>query len=237
MKSGVVTKLNKISVMIVDDEKSVRDGLQMIVNAEPDMFVTDIAIHGRSALEKLAVHQPDVILVDIQMPVMDGLECIRLIRERYPTPTIVVLTTFNDSDYIVRCLALGAKGYLIKGTDIHRFSDHIRDAYNDCFVLPSQVAVKLSQYIINKPQFLPERKLQELGFPRGMFTKKEQELILLIQSNMNLKEMAERLSLRDGTLRNYLSKIYQKLHVSNRQEALFALQRFVTSDAATPMEE
>jgi DNA-binding NarL/FixJ family response regulator len=219
--------MDKISVMIVDDEKSVRNGLQLIINAEPDMFVSEMAINGRSALEKLAVHQPDVILVDIQMPVMDGLECIRHITALYPSLTILVLTTFNDSDYIVRCLALGATGYLIKGTEIDRFSQHIRDTFNDCFILPSQVAVKLSQYLLNNSYLIPSHEQDEFSFPDGLFTKKEQELILLLQTNITLKDMAVRHSLSEGTLRNYLSKIYHKLNVSNRQEALLALQRFI----------
>jgi DNA-binding NarL/FixJ family response regulator len=220
--------MDKISVMIVDDEKSVRKGLELIINSEPNLYVLDTATNGQSALEKLAVHLPDVILVDIQMPIMDGLECIHHISERYPSLTILVLTTFNDSDYIVRCLALGAKGYLIKGTDIERFGQHIDDAYHNRFILPTPVAVKLSQYVLKNAGLLPKRQAGEFVFPKGMFTKKEQELILLLQTDLSLKDMSARLKIGEGTLRNYLSKIYNKLHVGNRQEALFALQRYVS---------
>jgi DNA-binding NarL/FixJ family response regulator len=219
--------MDKLKVMIVDDEKSVRTGLEIIINAEPDMFVSAIALNGRSALDTLSRHTPDMILIDIQMPVMDGLECIPLIRERHPELPILILTTFNESDYIIRGLALGAGGYVIKGKQIDRLTQNIRDVYQDRFVLPVAVARKLSEYIFNKPELLPQRAASEYRFPPGLFTKKEQDLLLLLQTNIELKEIATRCAISEGTMRNYMTKIYRKLHVANRKDAQLALQQFV----------
>jgi DNA-binding NarL/FixJ family response regulator len=213
--------------MIVDDEEIVRSGLEMMIQAEPDMVVLDTAVNGSSALDKLAARKPDVLLIDIQMPVMDGLECIRQLREWAPELPILILTTFNESDYIIRGLALGAKGYLIKGVEMDRFTQHIRDVYHDRFVLPSQVAVKLSEHLLKKSEMWTVRGAAEFAFPENLFTQKEQDIILLLQNDLTIKEMATRLRTSEGTMRNYMTRIYQKLSVRNRQEALAAIQSYV----------
>jgi DNA-binding NarL/FixJ family response regulator len=219
--------MKPISVMIVDDEEIVRSGLEMMILAEKDMYVLDTAVNGLSALEKMASRKPDVLLIDIQMPVMDGLECIRQLREWAPELPILILTTFNEIDYIIRGLALGAKGYLIKGVEMERFTQHIRDVYHNRFVLPSQVAVKLSEHLMNKSEFWTIRSAAEFAFPDDLFTKKEQDIILLLQTDLTIIEMASRLYTSEGTMRNYMTRIYQKLTVKNRQEALAAIQSYV----------
>jgi DNA-binding NarL/FixJ family response regulator len=219
--------MNKLKVMIIDDEKSVRTGLELIINAEPDMVVSETAVNGRSALDKLKLHTPDIILVDIEMPIMGGLECITHIQDHHPELPIAILTTFNESDYIIRGLALGAKGYLIKGQQIERFTQNIRDVYHGNFIMPATVAVKLSEYIFRNPEILSPRASHEFRFPRGVFTKKEQDLLLLLQTNLELKEIAIRCDISEGTMRNYMTKIYRKLQVTNRKEAQIAIQKFI----------
>ncbi len=219
--------MSKLKVMIIDDEKSVRTGLELIINVEPDMVVSETAVNGRSALDKLKVHMPDIILVDIEMPIMGGLEFIAHIRNHYPELPVVILTTFNESDYIIRGLALGAKGYLIKGQQIERFTQNIRDVYHDNFVLPTAVAGKLSEYIFNKPEILSPQASYEFRFPPGLFTKKEQDLLLLLHTNMELKEIGTRCNISEGTMRNYMTKIYRKLNVTNRKEAQIAMHIFI----------
>jgi DNA-binding NarL/FixJ family response regulator len=225
--------MKRISVMIVDDEEIVRSGLKMVIQAEHDMFVLDTAVNGLSALDKIAIHKPDVLLIDIQMPVMDGLECIRQLREWAPEMPILILTTFNEIDYIIRGLALGAKGYLIKGVEMDRFAQHIRDVYHDRFVLPSQVAVKLSDHLLKKSEIWAVRGASEFAFPDKLFTKKEQEIILLLQTEITIKDISTRLHTSEGTMRNYITRIYRKLSVRNRQEALAAIQIYIIPCGST----
>jgi DNA-binding NarL/FixJ family response regulator len=216
-----------MKILIVDDEKSVLSGLEFMINAEPDMRVLDIATNGKRALDKISSNRPDLVLIDIQMPVMNGIDCIMRIRELDEQLPILILTTFNETDYIVRGLAHGANGYVIKGLDFSLLIQSIRDVYNNRFVLPSQVAIKLSQYLLQKRDTFPVRNEQDFRFPPGTFSKKEQQMLMLLQTRQPLKEIADSLLLSEGTLRNYLSKLYDKLDVSNRNEAIREIQKFV----------
>ena len=108
-----------------------------------------------------------------------------------------------------------------------RFTQHIRDVYHDRFVLPSQVAVKLSEHLLKKSEMWTVRGATEFAFPDNLFTQKEQDIILLLQNDLTIKEMATRLRTSEGTMRNYMTRIYQKLSVRNRQEALAAIQSYV----------
>lgn len=223
--------MNQLSVMIVDDEESVRLGLEIVINAEEDMYVLDTAVNGLAALQKVKHQQPDILLLDIKMPVMDGLECIRRLREQFPSLAILILTTFNELDFIVRGLALGARGYLIKGKEMQNFTQHIRDVYHNRFVLPAQVAAKISDHLLRSAELRPIRSAAEFHFPPSMFAKKEQELLLLLQTELSLIEISQRLAISEGTMRNYMTRIYKKMDVKNRQEAQLALQRFVIQPA------
>ncbi len=219
--------MDKMNILIVDDEKSVLSGLEFMINAEPDMRVLDIATNGKRALDKISLHRPDLVILDIQMPVMNGIDCIIRIREMDEQLPILILTTFNETDYIVRGLANGANGYVIKGLDFALLIQSIRDVYNNRFVLPSQVAIKLSQYLLQKRNTFPVRSEQDFRFPPGVFSKKEQQMLMLLQTRQPLKDIADSLLLSEGTLRNYLSKLYVKLNVSNRNEAIREIQTYV----------
>ncbi len=140
--------MNTLQIMIVDDEQSVRVGLEYMINAEPDMSVVSTANNGKKALDLLRRLTPDVLLLDIQMPVMNGIDCITHIRENDTKLPILILTTFNETEYIIRGLANGANGYIIKGLDFSQLTNCIRDVYYGRFVLPSEVAVKLSQHLM-----------------------------------------------------------------------------------------
>jgi DNA-binding NarL/FixJ family response regulator len=225
--------MSTLQVMIVDDEQSVRIGLEYMINAEPDMSVIGTAGNGKKALDLLHESTPDVLLLDIQMPIMNGIDCIQRIRESNPTLPILILTTFNETDYIIRGLANGANGYIIKGLDFSQLTDSIRDVYYGRFVLPSEVAVKLSQHLLMQQEAWSERKREEFDFPATIFTKKEQEILFYLQTRLPYKEIAEQCELTEGTLRNYLSKIYVKLHVNNRNEAIRTMQRYLLKNGSS----
>lgn len=135
----------KIRVLIADDEALLRDGLQTILNLEEDMEVVGLAADGREAYERAQELQPDVVLLDIRMPGMDGVESLRLIKRALPRTKAVMLTTFNDEDYIVSALAAGADGYLLKDLEGQQLIDAIRRASRDQLMLPAKVAGKLAE--------------------------------------------------------------------------------------------
>ena len=219
--------MRKMEVMIVDDEKSVRTGLEFLINAEHDMYVGETAANGRTAIDKIRLKRPDMVLIDIQMPIMNGIECITKIREFDDALPILILTTFDETEYIVRGLAQGANGYVIKGLDFSLLTQCIRDVYHNRFILPSQVAIKLSQYLLQKKELWPIRETHEFKFPPGVFSKREEHILILLQTRMPLKEIADSVSLSEGTLRNYLSKLYEKMQVNNRNDAIQELQKYV----------
>jgi DNA-binding NarL/FixJ family response regulator len=217
------------SVLVVDDNELVRSSLELIIDAEADLHVAATVANGMEALEWISRQRPDIVLLDMQMPEMDGLECIVRIRELDDDLPILILTTFDEKEYIINGLASGANGYLLKGMEFEKLIQSIHDVLKRQFILPAQIAAKLSQYLLEPVQAAKttSETVSSIPFPPNVFTKKEQEILLLLKARLPNREIAEQLHISDGTLRNHLTNIFEKLEVSNRHDAVRALQSFI----------
>jgi DNA-binding NarL/FixJ family response regulator len=206
--------------MIVDDQFLTREGLKTILELEEDMEIVGTAKNGLEAYEKVEDLQPDLILMDIRMPIMDGIESIKRIKHRYPHVLILILTTFIDEDYIIEGLSSGASGYILKDLDGDKLTASIRDAAAGQFVLQGVVAVKLATRLSRMEQ---EMELQPGWRGRAKLTEREEELSRLIIQGLSNREIGEKLQISDGTVRNYVSTLYSKLEVTSRAEAIVLL--------------
>lgn len=204
-----------MKIVIVDDDNLVSLSLKTILEASGEVTVTEIGKNGNEAIALYEKHQPEVLLMDIRMDTMTGLEAAEVILKKYPDAKILFLTTFSDDEYIVRALHLGAKGYILK-QDFESLLPALTSVANGQSVFGSEVIDKL-------PGFLNQQKT----FDGNAFdlTGKEMSLIELIADGRNNKEIAELLFLSEGTVRNYLSSILEKLELRDRtQLAVFYYQ-------------
>lgn len=217
------TKARLFRLLVVDDQFLTREGLKTILDLEEDMEVVGMASNGLEAIDQVRVLAPDVVLMDIRMPVMDGITSIKQIKAAYPHIIILILTTFVEDDYIVEGLANGASGYILKDIDGDKLTASIRDAATGQFVLQGVIASKLAQRLMR--QQLDAARSNEAIKPRAKLTEREEEVARLIVQGLSNREIAEELQISDGTVRNYVSTLYAKLEVSTRAEAIVNLLR------------
>jgi DNA-binding NarL/FixJ family response regulator len=203
--------MNLISVLLADDQTIIRDGLRALLEANPDIQVVAEAKNGMEAYEQTNIHRPQVVLMDIRMPQMGGVEATRLIKQDFPETAVLILTTFDDDESILGAIAYGASGYLLKDISGAKLSEAIRDAVRGSVILPGNIAAKITKHI--GIQRRAETSLTD-------FTQREQDIIrLLIQGKSN-QEIAQILFLTVGTVKNYISQIYSKAGISDRANAV-----------------
>jgi DNA-binding NarL/FixJ family response regulator len=220
--------LPKIRVVIADDQTLLRDGLQTIINLEDDMEVVGTADNGESAAGLVREHRPDLVLMDVRMPVVDGIEATRRILAEFPETRIVVLTTFAEDQYIVDSLVYGAAGFLLKDMPADKIIQSIRDAVKGQLMMPSVVAGKLAARIsyISSPSPNTENsgRLKQEGIS---FTERERNIIQLLLEGKTNKEIARTLFMSEGTVKNYVSIIYHKIGVNDRTKAIMYLKELL----------
>ena len=214
--------MKKIRVMLVDDQMLLREGLKTIINIQEDMEVTAEAKNGERALACMGETAVDVILMDIQMPVMNGVEATAAIMKSFPGTAIIILTTFDDDDFIVDALTNGAAGYLLKDIDGPQLIRAIRDAHEGQLMLPGRIAAKLAARISGQ-KASPSRTLKEEGL--SSLNEREREIGALLSQGLSNRQIAKNLFLSEGTVKNYISEIYSKLGTSNRTQAGLLLQQ------------
>ncbi len=221
-----VTK-TPLSVLIVDDQTLMREGLKTIIDLEDDMRVVDTAENGKEAIIKAEQCRPDIVLMDIQMPIMNGIDSLIEIKKIYPHICILILTTFADDDYIIEGLAYGANGFLLKDMNYDQLIASIRVAVNGQMILPNVIGHKLAKRISKSISIvqkeLNEGEIKENGF---RFSKREQEVASLIAQGLSNKKIAEQLFISEGTVKNYISEIYSKLGVNDRSKAISLLNNY-----------
>jgi DNA-binding NarL/FixJ family response regulator len=205
-------------IVICDDQAIVRDGLEMMLKLEPDVAVVGTADDGAAAVEIVGQKKPDLVLMDLKMPVMNGVEAIRQIRQVFPEVKIIVLTTYDEDEWVFDAIRAGASGYLLKDTPRGDLIKAIRGTMaGKTYVDPSVAGKVLQQATDNQtqPASLIAAKLSE----------RELEVLRLLAKGLNNKEISERLFLSEGTVRNHVSAILAKLGVSDRtQAAVIAIQ-------------
>ncbi len=207
-----------INVIICYDQAIIRDGLTMLLNLEKEIEVLGTASDGAEALEMVAELQPDLILMDLKMPVMNGVEATRQIKDKFPDVKVLVLTTFNEEEWIFDAIRAGASGYLLKDTPPKSITAAIKGTLAGKNYIDPEVAGRLFQQVSsqqNHPATLITGKLSE----------REVEVLRLVARGCNNADIAAKLFLSEGTIRNYISSIFLKLDVSDRtQAALIAVR-------------
>jgi DNA-binding NarL/FixJ family response regulator len=204
--------------MIVDDQPIVRDGLKLILSLSEEINVLCTASNGEEAVEMCEKYEPDIILMDIRMPVMDGVKATRIIKERYPKVRIIVLTTFNDDSFIFEALKNGASSYLLKDVESGELINTIKIIYLGGTMLQNSVAARL----VNKMNELSSQKSST-----DNLTQRELEISKLVAEGLSNKEIASKLFITEGTVKNHISSILSKLGLSHRtQIALYVIENF-----------
>lgn len=202
--------MDSIRILLVDDQELIRESLNIVLNIEEDLEVVGMAENGRIAVELCETHQPDVVLMDIHMPVMDGIMATRLIKNSWPQIKVIILTTFQELDYVVEALDTGAEGYLLKAIHPRDLAAGIRMVNRGGTLISQNMARMLaSQLKHNDPK----------NIKHGLSDRERQVLECLSQGLSN-RETAEKLFLSEGTVKNYISSIYSKLEVRDRLQAV-----------------
>lgn len=205
----------KIKVMIVDDQVILSEGIRSVVSSSDKLEVIAVAHGGREALEEMEKQVPDVVLLDIRMPDMNGVVTTGEIKKRYPQVKVLILTTFDDSDYILSALNNGACGYLLKDISAPALIDAIVNAYEGDTILPAKIAKKIA----DSAKLVTSDR--ELRLRRAFgFSDREVEIAVMLYEGFNNRQIASALNLSDGTARNYISAIYLKLGCDGRAEAI-----------------
>jgi NarL family two-component system response regulator LiaR len=212
--------MNKIRILVVDDQTVVREGLAAILANYSDIEVVGQAADGIQALEVIKQTKPNVVLLDLVMPGLDGLATIPKIREIAPGARILVVTSFAESDRVYQAIKAGALGYILKDATREQLLQAIRDVAQGRASLQPSIAVKLIQEI-NHPS--------ELLYTADPLTRRELETIRLIARGLSNQEIAAELVVNERTIAKYVSSILDKLHLANRtQAALSALREGIT---------
>ena len=214
---------DRIRVLIADDHTIVRSGLRLLLEAEPDIDVVGEALEGREALNLVEKHLPDVVLMDIAMPGMDGLEATRQIKDSWPQVKVLVLTMHRSDEYFFEMLKAGASGYILKGAETSDLIHAVRVVgRGEVFLYPT-MAQKLVEDYLNFIQWG-----EETGSPLSL---REKEILRLLSEGCSTKEIAEKLVISPSTVHSHRSNLMTKLGLSNRRELIqYARQRGLIQD-------
>lgn len=212
-----------IRVLVADDQELIRQSLQIVLNSKEGIEVCDVAIDGQEVIQCVRKQKPDVILMDIRMPKMDGVQCTKIIKENYPEIKIIILTTFDDDEYVYNALKYGASGYLLKGVSMEELESAVRTVYSGRAMINPDIAAKVLSLFSKMARADYTIQVGTKGMEE--LTKTEWKIIEQVGRGGSNKEIAETLSLSDGTVRNYLSTILNKLELRDRtQLAIWAVQ-------------
>jgi DNA-binding NarL/FixJ family response regulator len=205
----------KIRILLVDDQRLMREGLRILLELEPDLQIVGEVGDGQAALEAYAELEPDVVLMDVRMPGMDGVEATWRLRERWPQARIIILTTFDDDEYVFEGLRAGARGYLLKDVSGHDLAEAVRTVAAGGALIEPSVARKV---VAEFARVAPPARKADAGLPDPL-SDRELEILELLAQGLNNREIANRLSLAQGTVKNYVTAILGKLSVRDRTQA------------------
>jgi len=208
-------KYKVIQIVIVDDHGIIRDSLKRMLNTFEDMEVIGTASNGNDAFKLVKKIRPDIVLMDAIMPICNGVEGTRLIKDYDDTIKVLMLTTFSDKELIYNAFDAGIDGYILKDITAEKLVKVIRESQKDELIIPTRIAAILVKQIRDK---------DHLSF--DSFNKTEEEIINLLLKGLTNKEIAQNLNICYGTTRNYISDIYKKVAETNRAEAIKKLQDY-----------
>lgn len=204
-----------IKVMLVDDHAVLRDGLKSILEMAEDMKVVAESLTGKDALPMIEAYQPDIVLMDINMPDMNGIEVTKVIKEKYPEIKVLILTMHSHDEYFMSAIREGANGYLLKDAPSDQVVDAIRTVIKGESVIHPTMTKVLLDFHQKKQEPKKESKL----------TEREKEVLVCLVEGLSNKEIGERLFISDKTVKIHVSKIFKKLNVKSRSQVLiYAVQ-------------
>lgn len=212
-----------IKVLIADDQELIRQSLHIVLETKEGIEVIGTAGDGGEVMRLVRKEKPDVILMDVRMPEMDGVQCTKLIKENYPQIKIIILTTFDDDEFVFSALKHGASGYLLKGISMDELEKAIHTVYKGGAMINPEIASKVVDLFSEMAQsnydvMIEAQNVEEL-------TDTEWEIIKLVGRGMSNKEISGKMNLSEGTVRNYLSTILNKLNLRDRtQLAIWEVQ-------------
>ncbi len=205
----------KIHILLVDDQRLMREGLRTLLELEPDLQVAGEAGDGQAALDAYAALAPDVVLMDIRMPGMDGVEATRRLRERWPQARVIILTTFDDDASVFEGLRAGALGYLLKDVSGHDLAEAVRTvAGGGALIQPSVARRVLAEFA----RLAPPARPPDAGLAEP-FSERERDIVRLLAAGLSNREIGDRLCLAEGTVKNYVTSILGKLGARDRTQA------------------
>ncbi len=200
-----------IRVLVVDDQQVVANGMRMLLNAHSNIEVSGVAYNGADAVARVAQNPPDVVLMDLKMPIMNGIQAIQALHQSHPDLPVVALTTYDEDEWVVDAIRAGAAGYLLKDSRTEDIVAAIEGVIAGRTPVSPAVATKLFQYV-------------QFGMPQPStfnvdLSERELAILRLLASGLTNTDIADRLSLAEGTVRNHLTTIFAKLGVTDRAQA------------------
>lgn len=218
-----------IRVIICDDQVIVREGLKMLLSLHDELEIVAEAKNGQDLLDQLKRLEADVILMDVRMPIMDGIEATKAVKALYSPIKIIILTTFNEDEYIINGLKNGADGYILKDAGSEEIVSAIKAAKTNSMLLNDRIALKVVSALRTKPENEAVARVNKLS----LLTQRENDVANELKSGKSNKAIGQALFITEGTVKNYVSRILDKLELSNRSELVIYMQnnRSVGSDS------
>ena len=201
-----------ISIAIVEDLDVIRNGLKDFISLSTDFLVLGTFKTGEEAVQKLPEIRPDIVIMDINLPGMNGIECIRQVKDKSPTTQFMMFTVYENDDKVFEALKAGASGYLLKNTGLLHIAESVKELHEGGSPMSANIARKM----VNLVRGDSDKKTPFLD----LLSNREKEILQLLAKGLLYKEIAEQLNITTGTVRIHIHKIYEKLHVQNRTEAI-----------------
>jgi DNA-binding NarL/FixJ family response regulator len=199
-----------IKVSIVEDLAEVREGLAELVRSDKELLMMEHFDNAESAIEKLPALSPDIVVMDINLPGMSGIECIKIVKEKCPGTQFMMFTVYETDEKVLQALQAGATGYLLKRTEPKRILESIKELNQGGSPMSSNIARKLVNIFTH----------EKVKTKKEILSNRENEVLQLLADGLLYKEIADRLHIGHGTVRQHIHNIYEKLHVQNRTEAV-----------------
>jgi len=200
-----------ISIAIVEDLDVVRNGLKDFISLSTDFLIVGSFKTGEEALQKLPAIKPDIVIMDINLPGINGIECIRQVKDKSPTTQFMMFTVYENDEKVFEALKAGASGYLLKNTGLLQIAESVHELHKGGSPMSANIARKMVNLFRDTDKKSPFLDL---------LSNREKEILQLLAKGLLYKEIAEQLNITTGTVRIHIHKIYEKLHVQNRTEAI-----------------
>lgn len=207
--------MKNIKLLLVDDQELIRESLAFVLNTDKEIEVVGLAGNGQEAIDLCESLSPTIVLMDIQMPVLNGIEATKMIKQQWPETKVMILTTFQEVEHVVEALSIGAEGYLLKAIHPKDLISGIKQVHNNGTLLSQNLAKALVEQIQHRKQVSGTPAVKS---SYGL-TEREEQILKCLAQGLSNKQISERLFLSEGTVKNYISSIYHKLGVKDRYQA------------------